>query len=205
MMSMYIYQFLYISFQASFLHFAYDLSNHLFIFSIIGAINESVWEHLKLGIFPWFSWFLIRWYFYNYENSYFGNLIAVLGYMFIILLIHYGSICLMKKHYLIISISSFYIGVVIGSITEYLIKPYELSHTIEVMSLISCVLIFCYGEISSYYPFKSFLTIDSKYQCYGMDAHEKRCHITKRKKHIVFIFNLLGIPLPKGEEKSKIK
>ena len=191
MMSMYIYQFLYISFQASFLHFAYDLSNHLFIFSIIGAINESVWEHLKLGIFPWFSWFLIRWYFYNYENSYFGNLIAVLGYMFIILLIHYGSICLMKKHYLIISISSFYIGVVFGSITEYLIKPYELSHTIEVMS--------------SYYPFKSFLTIDSKYQCYGMDAHEKRCHITKRKKHIVFIFNLLGIPLPKGEEKSKIK
>ena len=111
----------------------------------------------------------------------------------------------MKKHYLIISISSFYIGVVFGSITEYLIKPYELSHTIEVMSLISCVLIFCYGEISSYYPFKSFLTIDSKYQCYGMDAHEKRCHITKRKKHIVFIFNLLGIPLPKGEEKSKIK
>ena len=205
MMSMYIYQFLYISFAASFLHFAYDLSNHLFIFSIIGAVNESVWEHLKLGIFPWFSWFLIRWYLFNYENSYFGNLIALLSYMLIILIIHYGSLFIMKKHFLLISISSFYFGVAFGSITEYLIKSYDFSHTIEVMSLISCILIFCYGEISSYFPFKGFLTIDSKYQLYGMEAHEKRCHITKRKKHIVFIFNLLGIPLPKDKDNSKTK
>ena len=62
-MMMYIIQFFYISLFASFLHFSYEMSNHSFIFSLIGAVNESVWEHLKLGIFPWFSWFFIRWYF----------------------------------------------------------------------------------------------------------------------------------------------
>ena len=205
MMSMYIYQFLYISFSASFLHFAYDMSNHLFIFSIIGAINESIWEHLKLGIFPWFSWFLIRWYFYSYENSYVGNLVAVLGYNITILFIFYGSIFIFKKHILLLSISSFYIGVIFGSMMEYLIKSYEFSHNIEIISFLGCVIIFSYGEISSYYPIKCFLTIDSKYQMYGMEAHAKRCHITKKKKHIVYIFNLFGIPLPKDEEKSKIK
>ena len=49
------------------------------------------------------------------------------------------------------------------------------------------------------------MTVDEKYQEYGIQAHAKRCHITKRKKYIVFIFNLLGIPLPKDEEKSKLK
>ena len=203
MMSLYIYQFLYISFLASFLHFAYDMSNHLFIFSIIGAVNECVWEHLKLGIFPWFSWFLIRWYCFPYENSYIGNLTAVLSYMFIILFIFYGSVLVFKKHYLPLSISSFYIGVIFGSIMEHLIKSYEFSESFEKMSLICCIIIFCYGMISSYYPIKCFLMLDSKYQLYGMEAHKKRCHITKRKKHIVFIFNLLGIALPKDEEKSK--
>ena len=204
-MSIYIYQFLYISFLASFLHFAYDMSNHLFIFSIIGAINESVWEHLKLGIFPWFSWFLIRWYFFSYENSFFGNLIAVLSYNIIILLIFYGSIFIFKKHFLPLSISSFYIGVLFGSIMEYLIKSYDFGRNIEIISFFGCSIIFCYGEISSYYPIKCFLTIDSKYKMYGMEAHAKRCHITKRKKYILFIFNFLGIPLPKDEEKSKEK
>ena len=72
-MLIYVYQFLHISILSTFLHFAYDLTNHIFIFSIIGAINESVYEHLRLGIFPWFSWFLIRWFFFSFENTFFGN------------------------------------------------------------------------------------------------------------------------------------
>ena len=71
------------------------------------------------------------------------------------------------------------------------------------MSFILYILIFSYGMICSYYPIKCFITLDAKYNMYGMEAHEKRCHITKRKKYIVFIFNLLGIALPKNEEKSK--
>ena len=47
--------------------------------------------------------------------------------------------------------------------------------------------------------------LDEKYHEYGIKAHTKRCDITKRKKYIVFIFNLLGIPLPKDDEKSKTK
>ena len=121
-MMIYVYQFIYISFLSLFLHFAYDLSNHLFIFSIIGAVNESVYEHLRLGIFPWVSWFLIRWYFFSFENTFFGNLIAILSFMVMILVIFYGVLFIFKKHFLPVSISSFYIGVLFGTIMEYLIN-----------------------------------------------------------------------------------
>ena len=201
-MLIYVYQFFYISLLSSFLHFSYDLTNHLFIFSIIGAVNESVYEHLRLGIFPWFSWFFIRWYFFSFENKFFGNLVAVLSFMFIILVIFYGVLFIFKKHFLPVSISSFYIGVLFGSIMEYLINDFFNNKLLESIGLIGCILVFCYGMISSYYPYKCFLTIDERFQLYGMEAHPKRCDITKRKKYIVYIFNLLGIPLPKNEEKQ---
>ena len=201
-MMIYVYQFLYISFLSSFLHFAYDLSNHLFIFSIIGAVNESVYEHLRLGIFPWVSWFLIRWYFFSFENTFFGNLIAIISFMVMILVIFYGVLFIFKRHFLPVSISSFYIGVLFGTIMEYLINSFFYNKALELIGLIGCIFIFFYGMISSYYPYKCFLTIDEKCKLYGIEAHSKRCHITKRKKYIVFIFNLLGIPLPKNEEKK---
>ena len=34
---------------------------------------------------------------------------------------------------------------------------------------------------------------------YGIEAHEKRCDIIERKKYIVFIFNLFGIPFSKND------
>ena len=165
-------------------------------------MNESVYEHLRLGIFPWFSWFFIRWYFFSFENKFFGNLVAVLSFMFIILVIFYGVLFIFKKHFLPVSISSFYIGVLFGSIMEYLINVFFNNKLLESIGLIGCILVFCYGMISSYYPYKCFLTIDERFQLYGMEAHPKRCDITKRKKYIVYIFNLLGIPLPKNEEKQ---
>ena len=203
---MYLIQFLYVSFLGSFLHFAYDMTNHLFIFSIIGAVNESVWEHLKLGIFPWFSWFLIRWYFFSYINSFVGNLVAVMTFLLVILFIFYGALFIFKRHFLPLSIASFYIGVIFGSLAEYLIKDYKFSEVQELFGLIGCLIIFLYGMISSYYPIKCFITIDSKHKMYGIEAHSKRCDIIQRKKYIIFIFNLFGITLPKNtEEKEKSK
>ena len=140
--------------------------------------------------------------FFSFENKFFGNLVAVLSFMFIILVIFYGVLFIFKKHFLPVSISSFYIGVLFGSIMEYLINDFFNNKLLESIGLIGSILVFCYGMISSYYPYKCFLTIDERFQLYGMEAHPKRCDITKRKKYIVYIFNLLGIPLPKNEEKQ---
>lgn len=44
--------FFFVAFLGSFLHFAYELSGSNVLVSVIAAVNESVWEHLKLAYWP---------------------------------------------------------------------------------------------------------------------------------------------------------
>ena len=163
-MQIYILQFLYISIFSTFLHFSYDITNHTFIFSILGAVNESTWEHLKIDLFPWFTWFIIRSYYFSYINSYFGNFIAIATFIATICAIFYGSIFLMNRHFLPISIGSFYVGVISGSFFEYLIKDYSFHPCFEVIGFIGCILIILIGIIWTYFPMKNFLTLDVRYR-----------------------------------------
>ena len=174
------------------------MTNHIFIFSIIGSVNESTWEHLKISIFPWFTWFFIRSYYYFYVNSYFSNFIAVFASMATISAIFYCSIFIMKKHFLPISISSFYIGIISGSFFEYMIKDF-INPIFELIGFIGCISIILLGLIWTYFPSKNFLTLDVRYRMHGIEAHKKRCDIVAKKRYIVYIFNSLGIPLPKSE------
>ena len=198
-MLIYIYQFLYISIFSTFLHFSYDMTNHMFIFSVIGAVNESTWEHLKIGFFPWFTWFAIRSYYFSYINSFFGNFIALITFMLTIMAIFYGTIFIMKRHILLISIASFYIGVTSGSFFEYIIKDFSFPPAFEIIGIFGCFLVILSGLMWTYFPTKFFLTLDVRYRMYGIEAHDKRCDITAKKKYIVFIFNLFGINFPKTE------
>ncbi|WP_224037215.1 DUF6512 family protein [Clostridium gelidum] len=43
----------------SLMHFAYDLSGHSTIVGIFTPVNESIWEHLKLSVYPTFLWWII--------------------------------------------------------------------------------------------------------------------------------------------------
>ena len=189
-------QFFYISILSTFLHFSYDMSNHLFFFSIIGSVNESTWEHLKIGIFPWFTWFFINSYYFSIENSYFANFIAIITFMVMVSCIFYGSNFILKRHWLPASISSFYIGVFSGIFFENKIRNKIFGNPIlEKIGFIGCISICIIGYIWTFYPLKFFLTLDVRYNMYGIEAHNKRCDILAKKKYIVFIFNYFGIPL----------
>ena len=198
-MLMYIFQFFYISILSTFLHFSYDMTNHVFIFSVIGAVNESTWEHLKIMIFPWFTWFFIRSYYFSYTNTYFLNFIAIFSSMVTILTIFYGSIFITKRHILPVSISSFYIGITSGSLLEYLLKDIFFHSIFEIIGFIGCVSIILLGLLWTYYPSKNFLTLDVRYRMYGIEGHKKRCDIISKKKYIVYIFNLFRIPFTKND------
>lgn len=40
-------------------HFLYDLSGHIQIIGAISAVNESVWEHCKMVVFPMIAWWCL--------------------------------------------------------------------------------------------------------------------------------------------------
>ena len=66
-----ILQFLFVSTLGTLFHFAYDWTNHNFIFSIIGATNESTWEHIKIALTPIFIWTLYDGAVYGLNPNYF--------------------------------------------------------------------------------------------------------------------------------------
>ncbi len=60
-----IWGFVFISIFGVFLHFAYGLSDEAKLVGYFGAVNESLWEHLKLIFWPVFLFSLIEFFAYG--------------------------------------------------------------------------------------------------------------------------------------------
>lgn len=52
------------------LHFMYEWSNKNTLIAVFSAVNESVWEHMKLIFFPLFVFALIQRQFYKKDNNF---------------------------------------------------------------------------------------------------------------------------------------
>ncbi len=59
--------FIFVSIVGTLLHFVYDWSGKMNFVGAFSAVNESVWEHLKLLFVPVLAWTLIE-YFTEYRN-----------------------------------------------------------------------------------------------------------------------------------------
>lgn len=49
----------------TFLHFLFDLTNQSIVAALFSAVNESIWEHLKLLFYPMFSFALLEHHFWG--------------------------------------------------------------------------------------------------------------------------------------------
>ena len=72
------------------LHFTHDWFPNSTIFTIISAVNESTWEHLKLVFFPMLFMTVIG-YFYNKDvkNFLYAKLVSILTAMSFIVVFFY--------------------------------------------------------------------------------------------------------------------
>lgn len=52
--------FLFVSIAGTLLHFLYDWSGQRVLFALFSAVNESIWEHMKLLFFPMLLWALLQ-------------------------------------------------------------------------------------------------------------------------------------------------
>ena len=204
---LYLWQFLFVSIFGTFLHFSYDITNHFFIFSILGAVNESTWEHIKMGIFPWFIWFYIRAQYYSYPNTYFGNFIAVLIFILTICIVYYGLKLIINKtnkYILLLHINSFYIGVGLGSYLEYYINTLKLGKNFEFIGIIGCLTFILCALLWTYYPAKFFLVLDERMGAYGIKVHPRRC-FNKNGNILLKVYNKLSNKLLFNRKEMKNK
>jgi len=102
------------------LHFTYEWSGNNQIVGIFSAINESVWEHLKILFFPMLLTTIIGCFYYKDIPNYLctktkGILLALL----FIVVFFYTYSGIIGNHYPIVDIISFVVAIIIGEINTY--------------------------------------------------------------------------------------
>lgn len=92
--SLYLWQFagfLFTCIAGVLLHFLYDWSGQRLFVALFSAVNESIWEHMKLLLFPMFLFALIQNEYSNekYDNFWCAKLAAILTGLVLIPALYY--------------------------------------------------------------------------------------------------------------------
>lgn len=119
-----IFSLVFVSIFGVLLHFLYDWSNYSLLVSLFSAVNESVWEHLKLLFFPSiFTWFLALLLGFKEGNYLSIKLNSIILGMIFIITFFYTYTGIIGTHYALLDIGSFFIAAIISFI--YTIKHYN--------------------------------------------------------------------------------
>ena len=82
----------------SLLHFTFELSGEWTPMAIISGVNESTWEHFKIGFWPAFIWAFIEFFVFGkkVKNFYFAKGISFLVIPAVISILFYGYTSIFK-------------------------------------------------------------------------------------------------------------
>ena len=122
------------------LHFTYELSGGNSIIASFSAVNESVWEHLKLLFFPMLLTTIIG-YFYigkNVPNFLCSKTIGIITSILFTIIFFYTYSGILGKNIAIIDISSFFIATILGEYVAYRLinSTFKCNHKIAIIILI---------------------------------------------------------------------
>lgn len=122
----------------SLIHFAYEWSNNSIIIGVFSPVNESVWEHLKLGFTSLMIFSFIEYFFIVHQTNNFiiakaSGLLILQGF---ILIFYYSIHLLFKKEILILDILSYVIGCLLCQIVSYkILSKSKLNNSIKYISI----------------------------------------------------------------------
>lgn len=172
-MMVFILGFLFISILGILSHFLYDKSGHNKVVGVFSAVNESVWEHIKIALTPAFIYSLVDGYFYGENpNYFFAKLVGFASIIIIIPLIFYTYTKFTKKNIIIIDISTFFIAIFLSEFFTYKILFLEpIPYVLRYISLILIFIIFALYLLLTIYPIKIKLFKDPITEKYGIEGH----------------------------------
>jgi hypothetical protein len=103
------------------IHFVFDWANKSRLAGLFSPVNESVWEHLKLGYWSLALFTLIEyWFIKNDVKSFFSaKACGILALELFIIFVYYFHTAILGKHLLWINIGSFFAGAVLCQIICY--------------------------------------------------------------------------------------
>jgi hypothetical protein len=139
----------------SILHFTFEWSGSQAVVGVFSAVNESVWEHLKLGFWPAIVFALIEFKYLKKttSNFLFAKAIGIYLIPIIIMVIFYSYTAVLGESLLVIDILSFVIAVIVGQLVSYrLLIGKTLQYNLDMVSLIALILLGFAFVLFTFYP-----------------------------------------------------
>ncbi|MDG6222672.1 MAG: hypothetical protein IAX21_05405 [Candidatus Bathyarchaeota archaeon] len=146
---------LFITVLGSLFHFIFELSGFNPIVGAFSAVNESVWEHLKLGFWPLIIFTVIEyWKIRDKTNNFFlAKAVAAFTIILIIPAIFYSYTSITCEAILVIDILSFIIAVIVGQFLSYKLLSFKQQNkTVELISIIALAVLAVLFVIFTFYP-----------------------------------------------------
>lgn len=137
------------------LHFTYALSGNYPFVGIFSAVNESVWEHLKLAFWPSILWILIELYSLRKNASSFfaSKTIGTYVMVFFIPAVFYTYTLFTGESLFLIDIAAFIIAILIGQTVSCMLLQRDIfPKWIEKVSVILLVLLAIIFVAFTFYP-----------------------------------------------------
>ena len=139
----------------SILHFTFEWAGGQAVVGVFSAVNESVWEHLKLGFWPAIVFALVEFKYLkkSTNNFMFAKTIGIYLIPLVIMVIFYSYTALVGESILVIDILSFIIAVIVGQLVSYRLLTYKtLPYNLDIFSLIALLLLGIAFVLFTFYP-----------------------------------------------------
>jgi len=157
----------------SMLHFTYEWSGNQPIVGVFSAVNESIWEHLKIAFWPALLYSIFEYrYLYKKSNNFFSaKTPGIFSIMIIIPVIFYSYTVFFEEN-LIIDIGSFILAIIIGQLISYRLLTYKkMAKKFELISLVALVILALAFVVFTFYPPQVQLFQDPSTGEYGIINH----------------------------------
>ncbi len=156
---------------ASLFHFIFEWSGGFKPIGIIGAVNESVWEHMKIVFWAAFFYAVAEYLSgFGYNTGFLtAKTLSLYLIVIIIPLLFYGYTALLGRHIMVLDILIMVIAVAAAQFISWrimIMKP--TNNTIKWVSVAALILIIAGFSLLTYYAPKIFLFEDPATGRYGI-------------------------------------
>jgi hypothetical protein len=157
------------------LHYLYSWTGNSKIIGLVVPVNESVWEHLKLGylsvvLLSFVEFFQIR---SRVNNYFFARIVGILAFEVTIILIFYSHTLIIGENIFLIDIFSYMIGAIVCQHITYMIlrlQPFHLA--IQRIGLAAIIAMGVLFGVTTYYPPHIAIFQDNNDKTFGINKEK---------------------------------
>jgi hypothetical protein len=155
----------------SVLHFAFEWSGYAVPIAPIAAVNESVWEHLKLGFWPALAYAALEYTRFGKSVSsfLFAKTLGIYSIPITIVVLYYAYTAILGHGLLIVDILIFVVAAIVGQLVSYrLLIASPLRKGLNRLAPIALVVLGILFVLFTFYPPQVPLFRDSVTGGYGI-------------------------------------